>query len=930
MKCISAFLLCAATSFAQLASFTTGQAARLVIGQTTFTSQDTNSSDTIMGAPAGVAYAANTLFVADSNIVGALPSNNRVLVYSNLSSMLPAPTAQLQYNSKCPVCVGQASVVLGQPNFSSTVQPLTSTQNNLNAPTAVASDGVHVVVADSNNNRVLIWNHIPTVNDQPADVVIGQPNFTSYGVAVPPSAKTLRGPQGVWIQNGKLYIADTQNNRVLIYNQIPTANNAAADLVLGQPNFTSAITPTFSNVCCTTGGTISEPDGASPTSMFDPVSVTTDGTHLFVADLGYNRILIWNSLPTANQAPADVEIGQVDMAGVTPDNGYTVPADLSVGVANTNSIEFPVLCTVSDGVDVNGNATYPAVCNATLSFPRFAMAIGNSLAVADSGNDRVLIYNTIPTSNAASADTIIGEIRGDVDQATDAVDSMSTPGQMAWDGTNLYVTDTYNRRVTVYTLATTTLPYQAVRNAANQNITASAQVTIGGTVASGNVITLTIDNVNYNYTATATDTLDDIVLGLTAAIQTSNGGAGDPNVLATANIATGTTDPEQVVLTSFIAGVLGNSITVSATVSSGSTVTASASGANLTGGGDAANLAPGTVATILANPGTTFTDQTASANPAQGPLPTTLGGVQVYFDGIAAPLYMVSPTSVNAQIPWELNDTTSINAYVRAVLGNGTIATTTPAAVTIVPANPGIYAQPGTNPSLGLVYHASSHATGLVSVDGSVSPGDIATITIRDRAYNYTVEPGDTLDSIRDNFIVLLQQDPEVTATAAGVFDRIILTALVAGPAGDGIPIAATASAGADVVMTAFTQQTCCAAVAGSLVTNESPAVPDEFIYVIATGLGLPVLTDANSPYIVTGVPYPANGPVIEPQESVNSIASGSTADVLSATLMPGQVGTYMVLLHLNGSIATNQTTSLTIAQNTYVSNIVYFPVVAQ
>jgi len=53
------------------ADFTTGQAARLVIGQTTFTSQDPNSSDTIVGGVSGLAYAADTLFVADSNRVGA-------------------------------------------------------------------------------------------------------------------------------------------------------------------------------------------------------------------------------------------------------------------------------------------------------------------------------------------------------------------------------------------------------------------------------------------------------------------------------------------------------------------------------------------------------------------------------------------------------------------------------------------------------------------------------------------------------------------------------------------------------------------------------------------------------------------------------------------------------------------------------------------
>src|SRR5690348_7819980 len=106
MKCITVFLLGATATFAQ--DFVTGQAARLVIGQPTFTSQDSNSSDTILGAASGIAYAADTLIVADSNRVGASPSNHRVLLYQNLSGMLPSPTAPLIYNRKCPVCVGQA------------------------------------------------------------------------------------------------------------------------------------------------------------------------------------------------------------------------------------------------------------------------------------------------------------------------------------------------------------------------------------------------------------------------------------------------------------------------------------------------------------------------------------------------------------------------------------------------------------------------------------------------------------------------------------------------------------------------------------------------------------------------------------------------------------------------------------------------------
>ena len=222
------------------------------------------------------------------------PSTTESSCFGGLSSQLPSPTANLPYDRKCPVCVGQATVVLGQPDFTTTTENLTATQNNLRLPTAVASDGVHVVVADTNHNRVLIWNRIPTTNNPPADVVVGQPDFVSSSLPPnnTPTAKSMRGPQGVWIQNGKLYVADTQNNRVLIYNQIPTSNGAAADVVLGEPNFTTAVEPDLA----------AQTTSATASNLLNPVSVTSDGVHLFVTDLGYNRVLIWNTIPTANAA----------------------------------------------------------------------------------------------------------------------------------------------------------------------------------------------------------------------------------------------------------------------------------------------------------------------------------------------------------------------------------------------------------------------------------------------------------------------------------------------------------------------------------------------------------------------------------------------------------------------------------------------------
>ena len=941
MKCISVFILCAAAMTA--ADFTTGQAARLVIGQTTFTSQDPNSSDTIIGGVSGLAYAADTLFVADSNRVGAAPSNNRVLVFGSLSSQLPSPTARLSYDRKCPVCVGQATVVLGQPDFTTTTENLAAAQNNLRLPTAVASDGIHVVVADTNHNRVLIWNRIPTTNNAPADVVVGQADFVSSTLPPgnTPTAKSMRGPQGVWIQNGKLYVADTQNNRVLIYNQIPTSNGAAADVVLGQPNFTTVVEPNLA----------AQTTSATASNLLNPVAVSSDGVHLFVTDLGYNRVLIWNSIPTANTAAADVEIGQPDMVSSVANNAYSGIAATST--SDTTDKETAVLCTVSNGVDANSNPTYPNYCNYTVSFPRFTLAAGNRLFIADGGNDRLLVFNQIPTQNAQAADYIIGQIGGTVNQASDAADSLRTPMSLAWDGTNLYVSDAFNRRITVYSMGANTVPYQGVVNAASLAIFANGSVTVSGTIQAGDVITINIGGTastdsagnatttggaNYTYTVKSADSftntingavVNDVVAGVVAAISSSNNGAGDPNVLVTSDNTNG-----QVIFTARKSGPDGNNITYFASAApsaanSAAKIAATTTGSTLSGGGDAAKVAAGTVVSIM---GANLSAGSASADATQNQLPYSLAGTEVYFNGIRAPLFSVSPTQITAQVPWEVSDTSSVNAFVRSVQSDGGVVVTTPVAVTIVPQNPGIYSQSGTpdpvlpSATLGLVYHGSNSATGVVSVDGTATAGDTATVTIEDRSYNYTVQSGDTLDSIRDALVGLINQDPKVTAAAAGVFDRILLTARVQGPEGDSIPYGASADTGASVIMTAIGTTLCCSNVAGSLVTVQNPALPGEVVYVYATGLGLPVISDSTKDLIQTGIQYPPGSPNTVPVAFVSSLAGGSTADVLSASLLPGTVGVFQVVLHLNSGLPSNADTTLTIAQDVYVSNVVTFP----
>jgi len=895
MRPWAVLLLLAVTTRA--ADFATGQAARLVIGQPTFTKQDPNPSDVILGGVSGLAYANDTLFVCDANRVGAGPINHRVLIYQALSQMLPAPTAELAYDKRCPVCTGQATLVLGQADFTKTEWSVS--QSGLRTPVGVASDGRILAVADTDNNRVLLWLSLPVSNNQPADVVLGQPDFKSNlpnnGTGDPrvPGPKTMRGPEGVWIQDGRLFVADTGNDRVLIWNSIPRQNFQPADLVLGQKDFGAGAQIDLAKA----------PLNPQADTLLSPVSVTSDGRRLYVTDLGYNRVLIWNSLPTQNRQPADVVIGQPDMTSAVSNN--------------TSKLCDPT------GKDEEGKDLYPRLCAATLDFPRFALSDGQRLFIADGGNDRVLIFNRIPTENGAKADVILGQIAGTVNQASDSAyplrrsgaDSLRTPMSLAWDGENLYVSDPYNRRVMVFTVAERHLPVTGVRNSASREVYAVGTLTFEGSIKEDDEVTVTIAGKEYKYKIVKDDTFQKVIAKLVDLI---NAGDGDPNVLATPNYDLGL-----IVLTARMPGEAGNEVDIAVKVSDNAVIAVTTSGAKLSGGMDAAKIAPGTLVSLV---GDDLADFTESAPEQADPLPTELGGVQVYFDGIRAPLLFVSPTQINAQVPFEVLDTTSINAYVRTRHKDGRVSITTPIAVPIIPSNPGIFALDGPDPRPAVAFHASSHASGTVSVDGTAKAGDTATVIIEDREYSYTVQEGDTLETIRDALIELINQDPKVFAFPAGQWTRIRLRARIPGPEGNGIVYSAKAAEGAQVIMTPTTPALCCANVEGALVTQDNPALPGETIYVYATGLGLIKPEEARLA-IATGAKY--QGPELnEPVEFVSSLAGGKTANVLLAAMVPGAVGIYRVDLELNSDLPTNPLTQVTIAQDVYVSNIVTIPVV--
>jgi len=127
-------------------------------------------------------------------------------------------------------------------------------------------------------------------------------------------------------------------------------------------------------------------------------------------------------------------------------------------------------------------------------------------------------------------------------------------------------------------------------------------------------------------------------------------------------------------------------------------------GGVVNGASSLAVVAPGSLVSIY---GTNFAAGTSVAGGF--PLPTTLGGTSVTLNGAAVPLLFVSPTQINAQIPYEAGSGTA-SLIVRA----GNIAST-PAPVALSASAPGIY-------TAGITDHAIAVNLPEGTLNSSVAP----------------------------------------------------------------------------------------------------------------------------------------------------------------------------------------------------------------
>ncbi|MCB9095451.1 MAG: fibronectin type III domain-containing protein [Halobacteriovoraceae bacterium] len=335
-----------------------------------------------------------------------------------------------------------------------------TTTHGLYGPTGVMTYGAKLFVADRFNNRVLIWNSLPTDGNTPPNVVIGQSNFTErYRNNTPGgigsvSAYSLYEPFGVWAGNvggtDKLVVADYRNNRVLIWNSIPTSSHTPADVVVGQGNmFTS------------------NADGGDVTrGLQNPSDVWSDGTRLYVADYSNNRVLIFNSFPTSNFAIPDVYLGQAlptDQASNCGSNRMNAPSGvwsdgtrLLVSLYNCQRVaiyeSIPATGTNPDPDTILGQTTLTGTSNGAaadkFNRPYKPRIFGGKIYVPDYSNNRVKVWNSIPApgNHGVASDYVLG-FSNTANTGGTNQDRFSNPIGVSISGTRVYVGDYTNNRV---------------------------------------------------------------------------------------------------------------------------------------------------------------------------------------------------------------------------------------------------------------------------------------------------------------------------------------------------------------------------------------------------------------------------------------------------------------------------------------------------
>lgn len=346
---------------------------------------------------------------------------------------------------------------------------------SFNHPKGIATDGKRLLLADGNNNRVLIWNTLPDSGEDAPDLVLGQQNFIENNPGN--TLDKMNWPVAVATDGTKVVVADTDNDRILIWNTFPTKSGQPADIVIDS------------------FGTISDALMQSGDTIW-PWGVWTDGEKLAVTCTVSGKAYIWTSFPTRNNQKADFSLTAGGNFG-TPRQIISDGKSLIIGDHNAKNTSFPsgnFVWTSFPGkqdepysyfmkspVDPNAgwlkgdfsedgkwialgetlhiwnsmpqrSDIYPDL---TIEGYEFKTGDGSSVAIAGGrvylslyNGNKIVVYNSIPTSPDQLPDFAIGSPNINVN--TLESEYSITNGLPATDGKSLFIASDFDKKLYVW------------------------------------------------------------------------------------------------------------------------------------------------------------------------------------------------------------------------------------------------------------------------------------------------------------------------------------------------------------------------------------------------------------------------------------------------------------------------------------------------
>ena len=448
-----------------------------VLGQTNFYSNAAANTQAGLNVPNGIAFddTNDRLFVTEG-------TGNRVKVF-DVAAITDGENA---------------ANVLGQASW--TAATAATTQTGMNVPYDAVYDSAHtrLFVAEGTGNRVKVYDVAGIVDNENAANVLGQPDFTTTAAATTQAG--MNAPRGLAYDNANqiLYVSQATGNRVTTYDVTAVTDGENAVNVLGQANFTNTAL------------------GNTQAGMNDPRGITLDETHhtLFVAQATGNRVTTYDVTAVTDGENAVNVLGQVDfvtIAAVVQRYGLSAPTGVLVDSAHdrlyavdttanrvlTYDLTEGIAATGQPAQYVLGQADWTAVVAATtqtgLNAPR-GLAYDDAdqiLSVAQSGGNRVTVFDVSTVSNNEAAINVLGQTNFTNTALGNTQAGMNDPRGITLDETNslLYVTQLTGNRVTVYNVAAITDGEAAITVLGQPHYTSiAASVRQGGLSAPNGVI----------------------------------------------------------------------------------------------------------------------------------------------------------------------------------------------------------------------------------------------------------------------------------------------------------------------------------------------------------------------------------------------------------------------------------------------------------